>query len=345
MKAGFVPIIFTVAALLTAGIAATQQGAPTSEMAAAANAFLETLTPEQKDAVMFPFDGEDRFDWHFIPRERKGVPLKTMNAPQQEAALNLVRTSLSEEGFEKSQTIRELEQILFEREGRDIRDRELYFFMIFGEPSSSRPWGWRYEGHHISQNWTVVNGNSLASSPQFLGTNPAHVREGRMTGTRVLASEEDQARALLGSLSMSLRHAAVISDEAPRDILTSNERRASMQENTGVSHGQLNGDQQGVLWSIIEEYARVQVPAVARERLTHIRAAGVENIRFAWMGSAAVGEGHYYRIQGPTFLIEFDNTQGDANHVHSVWRDFDGDFGRDLLSAHYAQYPHRLADD
>ena len=345
MRARIVPFVFLVAALLTAGIAATQQSRPASAMAEAVEAFLDTLTPDQRQAATFPFDGEDRFDWHFIPRERKGVPLKTMTATQQTAALALVEASLSQEGFGKSETIRQLEQVLFEREGRDIRDPELYFFMIFGVPSAGGTWAWRYEGHHVSQSWTVINGQKVASSPQFFGTNPAHVREGRMSGTRVLSVEEDQARSLLGSLSSSLRSAAVLSAEAPRDILTSNERQAAMQEDAGVSYSDLTTEQQGVLWSLIEEYATVQPGSLSSERLSEIKSAGVDNIKFAWMGSATVGEGHYYRIQGPTFLIEYDNVQNDANHAHSVWRDFDGDFGRDLLAAHYQQYPHRLADD
>ena len=346
MRTVIVPVVFLVAALLTAaGITATQQSRQAGEMAEAAQVFLDTLTPDQRQAATFPFNGEDRFDWHFIPRERKGVPLKTMTAAQQKAALALVEASLSNEGFGKSQTIRQLEQVLFELEGRDIRDPELYFFMIFGQPSSTETWAWRYEGHHISQSWTVINGQQVASSPQFFGTNPAHVREGRMSGTRVLSVEEDQARSLLGSLSPNLRSAAVISAEAPRDILTSNERQAAMQEDKGVSYDQLSSAQQDVLWSLVEEYAAVQPDSLSSERLSEIRAAGVNNIKFAWMGSATVGEGHYYRIQGPTFLIEYDNVQNNANHAHSVWRDFDGDFGRDLLASHYEQYPHRLADD
>ena len=345
MKAGIVPIVFVAAAVLTAGIAATQQPAPTSGMAAAADTFLETLSSEERATVMFPFDGEDRFDWHFIPRERKGLPLKAMTESQQDAALTLLRSSLSQEGFDKSQMIRELEQILFEREGRAIRDRELYFFMVFGEPTEEGTWGWRYEGHHVSQNWTIVDGRAVASSPQFFGTNPANVEDGERAGTRVLGSEEDQARALLHSLSPTLRTTAIISDEAPRDILTSNEREAGMQANRGVAFAQLTTEQQGVLWSLIEEYARVQPAPIADERLEEIHAAGVDTIRFAWMGGTEPRVGHYYRVQGATFLIEYDNVQNDANHAHSVWRDFDGDFGRDLLAAHYQRFPHRLADE
>lgn len=339
-RARLVPIAFVLAALVTGTIGAIQQTRPTSAMLGTAQTFLETLTAEQRRAVIFPFSSDERFDWHFIPRERQGISLKAMTPAQQDAGLDLLRSSLSEDGYNKAQTIRELEQVLFEREGRAVRDRELYFFMIFGDPSATGTWGWRYEGHHISQNWTIVNGQATASTPQFFGTNPAEVRSGPMAGTRVLAKEEDHARALLGSLSQELMALAVISNEAPDDILTTTDRVAGMQENRGVAFHQLDAQQQDVLWALIEEYARVQPPQIAAERLQKIRAAGRDDIRFAWMGSPNKGEGHYYRIQGPTFLVEYDNVQNDANHVHSVWRDFNGDFGMDLLAAHYIRFPH-----
>ncbi len=335
--------IFNVVCLvvLLGTITLTQQHAdPASAMSTAALKFLDSLNDEQEAAVRFPFDGEDRFDWHFIPRERKGVALKTMTGSQRSAALDLVRTGLSEEGFTKAEIIRQLEQILFNQEGRDIRDPDLYFFMVFGEPGDGNTWGWRYEGHHISQNWTIVNGTAIAATPQFFGSNPAEVRDGPRQGLRVLGSEEDQARALLGSLNESQRAAALLSKEAPSDILTRSQQRVTLLEDFGVAHRDLDADQQAALWSIIEEYASAQPAPVAEERLASVHDAGLDGIRFAWMGGDAQGEPHYYRIQGSTFLIEYDNTQGNANHVHSVWRDFDGDFGRDLLAAHYRQYDH-----
>jgi hypothetical protein len=322
-------------------IAVSQQTTdPATAMTEAATKFLNSLNDEQEAAARFPFDGEDRFDWHFIPRERKGVPLKAMTSSQRSAALDMVRVGLSETGFTKAEAIRQLEVVLFALEGRDIRDPDQYFFMVFGEPSGRNSWGWRYEGHHLSQNWTIVNGTAIASSPQFFGTNPAEVREGPRRGTRVLGREEDQARALLASMNATQRASAMIGDEAPRDILTSSDREIAMLEDVGVAHGDLNADQREVLWSIIEEYARAQPDTVANQRLTAIRGAGLKNIKFGWMGGAARGEPHYYRIQGPTFLIEYDNTQNDANHAHSVWRDFKGDFGRDLLAAHYQRFSH-----
>ena len=335
--------IFNVACLvvLLGTITLSQQPAdPASAMAEAAARFLDTLNDEQEAAVRFPFDGEDRFDWHFIPRERKGVSLKMMTGSQRAAALDLVRTGLSEEGFTKSEVIRQLEQILYEQEGRDIRDPDLYFFMIFGEPGDGNTWGWRYEGHHISQNWTIVDGSAIAATPQFFGSNPAEVLGGPRQGLRVLGSEEDQARDLLKSLNDEQRKAAKLSDEAPSDILTRAQQRVTLLEDFGVAHKDLDADQQAALWSIIEEYATAQPGPVAQERLAEVRDAGLDGIRFVWMGGEEQREPHYYRIQGPTFLIEYDNTQGNANHVHSVWRDFAGDFGRDLLAEHYRQYDH-----
>jgi hypothetical protein len=212
--------------------------------------------------------------------------------------------------------------------------------MVFGEPGDRSTWGWRYEGHHLSHNWTIVNGTAIAASPQFFGTNPAEVRDGPKRGQRVLGSEEDQARSLLASLNASQHASAMLSDEAPRDILTSSEREVAMLDDLGVSQNDLTPNQQATLWSIIEEYATAQPAMVANQRLDEIREAGLSNIKFGWMGGAERGEPHYYRIQGPTFLIEYDNTQGSANHVHSVWRDFRGDFGRDLLAMHYRRFQH-----
>ena len=345
VSARLVPLVFMVLAIVTAGAATMQDKAgQTASMAEAAQAFLDSLTPEQRSAAMFPFNSDDRFDWHYIPRERKGVSLKAMSGPQKKAALALVEASLSAEGYDKSERIRQLEQILFDREGRAIRDTELYFFMIFGQPTADGTWGWRYEGHHISGNWTVHNGMLAASTPQFFGTNPAYVREGSRAGERVLVLEDILPRSLIASMTAAHRRAAIISDEAPSDILTTSDRQAAIQENTGVAFGDLSRGQQDILWALIEEYAEAQPAAIAAERLDKVKAAGLDGIRFAWMGSLEEGQPHYYRVQGPTFLIEYDNVQNGANHVHSVWRDFDGDFGRDVLAAHYRQYAHDAAN-
>jgi Protein of unknown function (DUF3500) len=320
-----------------------QTAAPaTSTILGAAKAFVATLEPEQKSKAMLPFNSEERFRWFYTPVSRKGIPLKELKPAQRDAALALLRAGLSEKGYSKAETIRRLEEVLHEIEqgSGPTRDPDLYFFTIFGEPAATGAWGWRYEGHHCSQNWTIVEGKSIGSSPQFFGANPAEVRQGPMKGTRVLKAEEDLGRALVKSLSTEQRAEAVLSTTAPGDILTTNTRKAAIQEDKGVAYNKLNKDQQGTLMALIEEYLSAQPRPEARQRLDKIRKAGFDQVKFAWMGGVEKGQGHYYRVQGSTFLIEYDNTQNDANHIHCVWRDFNGDWGADLLAEHYKNSPH-----
>lgn len=311
-------------------------------MLSAAKRFLATLDDPARSKALLPFASEERFNWHFVPKERAGLPYKQMTDAQQRAARDLLRASLSQPGFEKVSTIRRLEDTLreIEKGAGPIRDTELFYFTVFGEPSERGPWAWRYEGHHVSLHWTMIDGRVIASTPQFLGSNPAEVREGPLKGTRVLRVEEDLGRELVRSLTPEQRAQAVLSDRAPADILTSNQRKAAIQDDLGIAYSALTPSQQGVLQTLIQEYAAVQRPEVARARLERLRAAGMERIKFAWMGGLEKGQGHYYRIQGPTFLIEYDNTQNNANHIHTVWRDFQGDFGLDLLAEHYRAHRH-----
>ena len=328
-----------VAGLVVALVLVGRSAGPADTMAAAAQKFLSTLSPELKAQAQLPFDSDDRTFWNYVPLERKGVSLKLLDERQRTAAMDLLRTGLSEKGYKKAEVIRALEDILRQMEsGRIVRDRELYYFTIYGEPRDKGTWGWRYEGHHLSHNWTVVNGKAVAGSPQFFGANPAEVRDGAMKGTRPLAAEEDLAFALLNSLDASQQSRVIIDATAPRDMLTTNTREAAMLDDRGVSWKEMTAAQRKQFMSLIEEHARTQFPALADERLARLKTAGLDAIRFAWMGSRERTEaGHYYRIQGPTFLVEFDNTQNRANHIHQVWRDFKGDFGRDLLAEHYKQ--------
>jgi hypothetical protein len=329
--------------LLVSGAAwlVASQTTPEQAMARAADALIASLDESQRGKLRWPFGSDERLNWHFIPRERQGLSLKDMNDRQRDAAFALLRTGLSQKGFGKAETIRSLETVLAAARGSIVRDPELYFFTIFGEPSGGT-WAWRYEGHHLAQNWTVVGGRAVATTPAFFGANPAEVRAGPMTGTRALAAEADLAWSLLGSLSAEQRRDAVASDTAPRDIVTGAERKVSILENVGLSADRLTAAQQGVLLSLIEEHAAAQVPSLSAARLSRVRSGGLTSLRFAWMGATtrAAGAGYYYRIQGPAFLIEYDNTQNTANHQHIVWRDFNGDFGRDLLGEHYAADPH-----
>jgi hypothetical protein len=319
---------------------ARQTTAPGFTMLEAARTFLATLDPAQNSKAVLPFNSEERFHWFYTPVSRKGIPLKELKASQQAAALALLPAGLSEKGYTKAETIRKLEGVLRELEGSSGRDPDLYYFTFFGEPAANGAWGWRYEGHHCSQNWTILNGQSIGSSPQFFGANPAEVREGPMKGTRVLSAEEDFGRSLAKSLSAEQRAEAVLSATAPGDILTSNQRKAAIEEDRGIAYSKLGKNQQGTLLALIEEYLGAQPRAQARQRLDKIREAGFEQIKFAWMGGLEKGQGHYYRVQGKTFLIEYDNTQNGANHIHCVWRDFNGDWGQDLLAEHYRNSPH-----
>lgn len=324
---------------VVAFVLCAQSVGPADTMAAAAQKFLATLTPELKAKAQLPFDSDDRSFWNYVPLERKGITLRMLDERQRSAAMDLLRTGLSEQGYKKAEVIRALEDVLRAMEsGRIVRDKELYYFTVYGEPREKGTWGWRYEGHHLSHNWTIVNGKAVASSPQFLGANPAEVREGAMKGSRPLAAEEDLAFALLNALDATQRTSAIVAPKAPNDMLTTNTREAAMQEDRGVSWKEMTAAQRKQFMALIEEHARTQTPALAQERLARLKTAGLDQVKFAWMGSAERSEaGHYYRIQGPTFLVEFDNTQNRANHIHQVWRDFKGDFGRDLLAEHYKQ--------
>jgi hypothetical protein len=294
--------------------------------------------------AQFAFDAEERFVWFYTPVPRKGLTLKAMTEPQRKLAMNLLRSGLSESGYAQAETIRGLEDVLVELGGNPTqRDRELYYVSIFGEPGPKTTWGWRYEGHHLSQNWTVVNGTAMATTPQFFGANPAEVRQGTKKGLRALAAEEDLAFELLRSLDAKQQEAALIDPTSPNDILTTNTREAAIQADRGLAVAQMTAAQKAALLKLIEEHAGTQTDPIARDRLARVKDS-FNHVKFAWMGGTGAGQGHYYRIQGPSFLIEFDNTQDDGNHVHSVWRDFDGDFGRDLLREHVARdhaTPHR----
>jgi hypothetical protein len=309
--------------------------------------FLATLDTEQKQKALLPFNSEERLNWHYIPKERKGLHYKAMNPAQQKAAHALLLVGLSQTGYGKVEAIRQLEYVLqeIEKGSGPTRDPGLYYFTIFGEPAAKGTWGWRYEGHHVSLHWTVLKGKIIASSPQFLGSNPGEVRSGPQKGTRVLAAEEDLGRALVKSLNAGQRKEAILSQTAPADILSAAARKAALLEDRGIAYRQLSKEQQGLFLTLLQEYAMVQAPEIAEKRLDAVRKAGLEGVRFAWMGGLEKGQGHYYRIQGPTFLVEYDNTQNNANHIHTVWRDFQGDFGADLLALHYHTADHDHGHD
>jgi hypothetical protein len=316
-----------------------------SAMAGAATKWLASLSPEQRDKAVFAFDSEERLKWHFIPNEmfpRKGVTFKDMSEPQRALAQDLIKTGLSARGYMTATSIMELEKVLRAIEGgvRFARDHEAYQISIFGTPGDKKAWGWRLEGHHLSVRFDVVGGAATTSSPAFFGSNPAEVREGPQKGTRVLGAEEDAARALLDALDETQRTTAIVQGDAPGDIVTMILPKVDPLSPGGIKAAALTKPQREKLTQLIDVYAGLMAPDLAADRMERMKKAGLDNIAFAWMGETAKGKKHYYRIQGPTFLVEYDNTQNDGNHVHSVWRDFNGDFGRDLLREHLKSQPH-----
>ncbi|MBI2684861.1 MAG: DUF3500 domain-containing protein [Acidobacteria bacterium] len=318
-------------------IAAGTRSHTPAVMSNAANAFLSSLNADQKANAVFKFNDEERLNWHFIPRERKGLSYRLMTVEQRPLALALLNASLSQQGFIKASSIMSLEEILKIQEkntppGR--RDPENYFFSIFGTPSESGTWGFRFEGHHVAMNFTIVD-NKVASSPMFFGTNPAEVKDGPRKGLRVLGNEEDLARTLLKSLTPEQKKVAVVAEVALKDIITMASRKAALEgQPSGLSAAKMTAAQRQLLQNLLEEYANNIPEQGASARREQIKKAGT-NLLFAWTGGSERGEGHYYRVQAPTFLVEYDNTQNGNNHVHSVWRDYNGDFGYDLLGNHY----------
>ena len=310
-----------------------------SAMADAADHFLASLTPDQRAQATFEFESDEREKFHFIPTEmfpRNGLTLRDMTDEQRARAHDLLSAGLSHRGYLTTTAIMDLEAVLgaLETSGRLERDPEWYFFSLFGTPGADGPWGWRVEGHHLSLHFTVVDGSAVASSPYFFGSNPAEVRSGAKSGLRVLGEREDAARALVMSLEGAQRDQAVLDDVAPDDILTGAELTIDPLSPIGVKASDLTEPQRELLRRIVRAYTSVMADDIADDRVAAIREAGIRDIGFAWAGPTERGAKHYYRLQGPTFLIEYDNTQGDGNHVHSVWRDFTGDFGRDLLREH-----------
>jgi hypothetical protein len=324
-------------AALGGAIAHAQRSSPSAAMATAAEKFLASLTPEQRQQATFTFDSAERMRWHFVPQfERNGLMVKAMTEPQRKLAHELLKTGLSDRGYTTYTQIMQLENILraVEKGSGPTRDPEAYRFSVFGTPSPKGTWAWRVEFHHVSLHYTVVNGTAIASTPSFAGANPAEVRDGPQKGQRTLGTLEDTARALVSGFDAAQRKTAIFTDVALNDIVTGNALDINPLSPAGLKASAMTAAQRDQLMKVLDAYAGLMAPDIASDRLAKVKIAGVENITFAWAGSIDRGQKHYYRVQGPTFLIEFDNTQNDGNHVHSVWRDFRGDFGRDLLRDH-----------
>jgi hypothetical protein len=277
---------------------------PGADMADAATRFLAALSDEQRAKTAFAWTNDERLNWQFVPVDRKGIQLRELSVAQQHLAQGLLGTALSHRGHLKATTIMSLEQVLQDMEGpkrRFPRDPGIYHVSIFGSPGPHGAWGWRFEGHHLSINLTLSEGKVVSGTPNFMGTNPAEVR---------------------------------VDPKAPDDILTSNARKAQLGDPRGITLGDMPEEARSKALHLLREYVGRLRDDVAAAEMAKIEKAGISSIRFAWAGSVAKGQRHYYRLVGPTFLLEYDNTQNDANHVHAVWRNPDNDFGLDVLADH-----------
>ena len=346
---------FSVTALLLVAFSsgeAVEQQRSGDVMALAASGFLETLTPVQQAKAVLSFEDPDRLNWEEAPGPRKGVSLRDLNEPQQALAMALLRTGVSDAGYEEIKMIISREPILSglqrTQEGRNVRNPELYYFSIYGTPSATSPWGWRFEGHHISLNFTVV-GKSVSNGPLFLGAQPAEIQEGGVfeingqierstvpvAASRALASVEDRARDLVWALDDTQRSVAIFdrSEERTADMVSGiGTKTVRPLDPPGLFAREMTEAQKELLAHLVEAYLSHMPPDVAAERSRLLLGADLDRIAFAWSGGTERGQWHYYTVQGPTFLIEYAQARNNTtNHVHTVWRDFDGDFGLSLL--------------
>lgn len=311
-------------------------------MTRAAQAFLATLNETQRDTASLPFEDEERSFWHYTPYPHRGLTWMEMDDAQREALTQLLQTGLSLQGLRKTKEIMALELILRELEGREPddlrRNPERYYILLFGDPGRKAPWGWRFEGHHVSLNYTSVD-DQIAVTPAFMGANPAEVPSGPQKGKRVLAEEEDRARTLLAAFDSEQMKEVLIADLAPRDIVTGNSRKVMLERREGLPYARMTDVQQQYLRDLVEVYLSNMEPVIAAEQRRKIEAEGWENLYFAWAGETKKGPGkaHYYRVHGPGLLIEYDNVQTNANHIHTVWRDLTNDWGEDLLRKHHEE--------
>ena len=314
-----------------------------AEITAAVLAWLDGLDEGQRSQATFPFATPERFVWAYTPGTREGLAIGDMGPTQRAAAGRILAASLSSRTAAEVGAIIALETVLGEIERTDgrggwlRRDPELYWHAVFGEPGSGEPWSWRIGGHHVAVHLTIAGDEVIGTTPSFLGANPAVIPRGPRAGERTLPGEEMLARELLGSLSADERRAALVADRAPADILTGTGRLADVRSvPAGVRHADLGSERRAAMEQLLRHYVGRARQEVAGKVWQRIEADGLGDVTFAWAGPEAPGQGHYYAIHGPRFVIEYDNTQNGANHIHSVWRELGNDWSEDLLAAHLA---------
>lgn len=323
---------------------AASWAAPKS-LSAAATQWADSLTAEQKTKGLLSYDSPQRTVWNFVPLEtRRGLPIREMNSEQQALAMQLLQVAVSQVGYEAATQIMSLENVLRKLEGagrEEWRDPNKYYVTIYGKPAASGVWGFSFEGHHLSLNFVMDGDKVVDSTPQFMATNPAELKDSYgekfPKGMRVLADEEIVAFDLLRSLTEEQMKKALIAKDALKEIRGPNTPQPPAEAAAGISAKELNDQQKEILKKLIDVYCNKMLESVSQDRMKRIQDAGWHNISFAWAGASQSGIGHYYRVQGPSFLIELVNTQPDAagniaNHVHCVWRDMTGDFNLDVAN-------------
>lgn len=333
------------ALVLTPDAAAAKAVARGDTAESAARAFLAALTPELRKSAAFPLGSPERLAWHYVPKDRVGVSMLQLDDAQSEELGPLLATALSPEGLLVARGVIKHENILRRVEteaGVDAtrRDPGRYHTAIFGTPSGAAPWAWRFEGHHLSINVTQLPGQPPVVAPLFVGANPARVLTGPNAGFRLLAAEEDLGRELMTLLPPDKQKVALIDAKAPGEILTRNDPKVAPLALEGLAAAQMSDPERAQLKRLLQLYVGRMTADAARDVLARIEHAGFEKVHFAWAGSTETGQPHYYRIHGPTVLIEYDDTQNDANHIHTVYRDLERDLGGDALRAHYQRDAH-----
>ncbi|MGF2412332.1 DUF3500 domain-containing protein [Ferruginibacter sp.] len=304
---------------------------------------VNSLDSTQRAKAVFPFDDMSRYNWNYLPASlipRKGVCLKDMDSIQKRNVYALLKSFLSDKGFIRTQDIMNNEYYLKELEPTMIhRIPENHFIAFYGTPAKDSVWGWKFSGHHIALNFTIVN-NQLALTPIFFGVYPAEIQEGKNKGRRIIKDEEDIGFELINMLTNEQKVKAIFQSKAFNDIVTTNAIQVGPLTPVGILAKDLTAPQKNSLNKLIVSHLSSMPAKIAEMRMKRIVAEDFNKIRFAWAGGLLKGVPHYYRIQGKTFLIEFDNTTHNANHIHIVWRDFNGDFGVDLLNEHYKKSKH-----
>jgi hypothetical protein len=305
-----------------------------------ANTFIAALDEKQRTKALYTFTDDERYNWHYFPRsDRKGISLNELTDQQKKAAFSLLETCLSKAGYAKTLDIIQLEKVLHVLENQqndDYRNAGKYFIILFDKPAQKGIWGWRFEGHHISFNFSADNNKLISGTPGFLGANPAIVQSGPQKGKQPLKEETELGFALLHSFTPEQLKAAISSSGVPNDIITFVSRKATIESKEGISYSAMTSAQKATFMNLIEVYILRYTKLFAEDMLKELKAAGLEHLRFTWAGAQKRGsEAYYYRIQGPTIIIEYDNSQNNANHIHTVVRDLNHDFGGDELLEHY----------